>query len=115
MKFYRINFLIFCYLKSGAIKRLIPLFDRVLVERFAKETTTKGGIMLPEKSVGKILNATVVAVGPGQRSQSGEVVPCSVKPGDQVLLPEYGGNKIEIENKEYYLFRDSDILGKWSN
>jgi chaperonin GroES len=97
----------------SAIKRLLPLFDRVLVERFAKETQTRGGIMLPEKSLGKVLNATVVAVGPGTRSKTGDFVPCSVKVGDKVLLPEFGGNKIEIENKEYYLFRDSDILGKW--
>jgi chaperonin GroES len=86
----------------------------VLVQRFAKETQTKGGIVLPDKSIGKVLNATVVAVGPGTRAQNGELVPCSVKAGDTVLLPEYGGNKIEIENKEYYLFRDSDILGKWT-
>lgn len=93
---------------------MIPLFDRVLVERFAKETTTKGGLVLPDKSIGKVLNATVLAVGPGSRNTKGDLVPCSVKPGDKVLLPEYGGNKIEIDSKEYYLFRDSDILGKWS-
>ncbi len=91
----------------------MPLFDRVLVERFAKETTTKGGIVLPDQSGGKMLNATVIAVGPGLRNPKGAVVECSVKPGDKVLLPEYGGNKIEIDKKEYYLFRDSDILGKW--
>ena len=53
---------------SGAIKRMIPLFDRVLVERFAKETTTKGVIMITEKASGKVINATVVAVGHGIRS-----------------------------------------------
>ena len=99
----------------AAIKRLIPLFDRVLVERFAKETTTKGGIVLPEKATGKVLNATVLAVGPGSRNTKGEFVSCSVKPGDKVLLPEYGGTKVELDNKEYFLFRDSDILGKWSD
>jgi chaperonin GroES len=76
--------------------------------------STKGGILLPDKSTGKVLNATVVAVGPGVRTSTGEVVPCSVKAGDVVLLPEYGGNKIEIEKQEYYLFRDSDILGRWN-
>ena len=88
--------------------------DRILVEKFAKETTTKGGIMIPDKSTGKVLNATVIAAGPGIRTQSGQLVECSVKAGDKVLLPEYGGHKIEIEDKEYYLFRDSEILGKWS-
>lgn len=71
--------------------------------------------MLPDKSLGKVLNATVVAVGPGARNNTGQFVPCSVKAGDKVLLPEYGGNKIEIDNKEYYLFRDADILGKWND
>jgi len=84
------------------------------VQRFAKEAATKGGILLPEKAGNKVLNATVVAVGPGARTSTGEVVPCSVKSGDVVLLPEYGGNKIEIDKVEYFLFRDSDILGKWN-
>jgi len=58
----------FCFLfvqASQAVKRIFPLFDRVLVERFAAQTTTKGGLHLPEKSLGKVLNATVVAVGKG--------------------------------------------------
>ena len=85
------------------------------MERFAKETTTKGGIVLPDKAGGKVLNATVVAVGPGSRTSSGSIVEPAVKVGDVVLLPEYGGNKIEIDNKEYFLFRESDIMGKWSS
>jgi chaperonin GroES len=104
-----------CLKASSALKRLIPLMDRVLVERFAKETTTKGGIVLPDKSTGKVLNATVVAVGPGSRTSAGQLVELTVKPGDVVLLPEYGGSKIEIDNKEYFLFRESDIMGKWSS
>lgn len=51
------------------MKRILPLFDRVLVERFAAQTKTKGGIHIPEKALGKVLNATVVAVGKGQRQK----------------------------------------------
>ncbi|GAB6030469.1 10 kda heat shock protein [Chamberlinius hualienensis] len=98
---------------AGNFKKLIPLFDRVLVERFVAEAKSKGGVLIPEKAQQKVLNATVVAVGPGSRNQSGDVVPVSVKPGDVVLLPEYGGTKINFEDKEYHLFRDGDILGKW--
>ncbi|CAF0938181.1 unnamed protein product [Adineta ricciae] len=98
---------------AAALKRIIPLFDRVLVERFAKETTTKGGIHIPEKSIGKILNATVVAVGKGVRQKDGTQVPVSVQVGDKVLLPEYGGTKVEIENKEYFIFKEADILARW--
>lgn len=52
-----------------AFRKFLPLFDRVLVERFTAETVTKGGIMLPEKSQGKVLQATVVAIGPGSVNQ----------------------------------------------
>uniref|UniRef100_T1IYU1 10 kDa heat shock protein, mitochondrial n=1 Tax=Strigamia maritima TaxID=126957 RepID=T1IYU1_STRMM len=100
---------------AAQLKKLVPLFDRVLVERFVAETKSKGGIMIPEKALSKILNATVVATGPGSRSAKGEVVPISVKAGDKVLLPEYGGTKINIDDKEYFLFRDTDILGKWED
>ena len=67
-----------------------------------------------EKAGGKELNATVVAVGAGHRKENGDIVPCSVKAGDKVLLPEYGGTKFEVDNKEYFIFRDTDIIGKWS-
>ncbi|RWS17375.1 10 kDa heat shock protein-like protein [Dinothrombium tinctorium] len=96
-------------------RRLVPLLDRVLIERFAAETKTKGGIMIPEKALNKVQSGTVVAVGPGAKNEKGDVMPVSVKVGDKVLLPEYGGHKIEIDDKEMYLFRDSDILGKWEN
>lgn len=95
------------------LKSFTPLFDRVLVERFAPEVKTKGGIMLPEKSQGKVLEATVISVGSGARSEKGDLIPMSVKPGDRVLLPEYGGTKVIVDDKEYHIFRESDILGKW--
>ncbi|XP_078536566.1 10 kDa heat shock protein, mitochondrial [Lissotriton helveticus] len=97
-----------------AFKKFLPLFDRVLVERFAAETVTKGGIMLPEKSQGKVLQATVMAIGTGSKGKSGELQPVSVKVGDKILLPEYGGTKVVLDDQEYFLFRDSDILGKYT-
>lgn len=59
----------FCHWLIQAFRKFLPLFDRVLVERLTAETVTKGGIMLPEKSQGKVLQATVVAVGPGSVNQ----------------------------------------------
>lgn len=98
---------------ASAIKRLIPLFDRVLIKRAEAITKTKGGIVLPEKAQAKVLQGTVVAIGPGSRNEKGVHVPLSIKVGDVVLLPEYGGTKVELEdNKEYHLFRESDILAK---
>ncbi|XP_043916613.1 10 kDa heat shock protein, mitochondrial isoform X2 [Protopterus annectens] len=98
----------------SAFKKFLPLFDRVLVERLAAETVTKGGIMLPDKSQGKVLQATIVATGPGAKGKSGQIEPLSVRVGDKVLLPEYGGTKLTLDDKEYYLFRDGDILGKYT-
>ncbi|XP_046743558.1 10 kDa heat shock protein, mitochondrial [Diprion similis] len=98
---------------AAAAKRLIPLFDRVLIQRAEAVTKTKGGIVIPEKAQAKVLRGTVVAIGPGSRNNKGEHVPLSVKVGDVVLLPEYGGTKVELEeNKEFHLFRESDILAK---
>merc|ERR1711972_523351 len=97
---------------SGSLKRFIPLFDRILVQRAEAMTKTKGGIIIPEKSQGKVLEGTVVAAGPGARNEKGETVPMSVQVGDQVMLPEFGGTKVEIEAKEYTLLRESDIVAK---
>ncbi|KAF4526687.1 hypothetical protein B566_EDAN010116 [Ephemera danica] len=97
---------------AGA-KKLLPLFDRILIRRAEAVTKTKGGIVIPEKAQSKVLHGTVVAIGPGARNEKGEHIPLTVKVGDQVLLPEYGGTKVELEeNKEYHLFRETDILAK---
>ena len=69
--------------------------------------------MLPEKSQGKVLQATVVAVGSGSKGKGGEIQPVSTKVGDKVLLPEYGGTEVVLDDEDSFLFRDSDILGKY--
>ncbi|KAB0797998.1 hypothetical protein PPYR_08991 [Photinus pyralis] len=98
---------------ANAVKRLVPLFDRILIKKADPITQTKGGIMIPETSRGKMLKGTVIAVGPGSRNTQGEHVPPTVKVGDNVLLPEFGGTKVEFdENSEYHLFRETDILAK---
>lgn len=98
---------------ASRILRFKPLFDRVLVQRLVPETKTSGGIVLPEKSVGKMLQATVVAAGDGALDKKGRAIPLSVKVGDSVLLPEYGGTKIDVDDQEYHIFRESDLLGRF--
>ncbi|KHJ76417.1 chaperonin GroS [Oesophagostomum dentatum] len=93
------------------LKSFKPLHDRVLVERVAAETKTKGEIMIPGKSQGKVLEAIVISVGPGGRNEKEELIPMSVKAGTHVLLPEYGGTKVIVEDKEYSIFREQDLLG----
>ncbi|KAL2925327.1 10 kDa chaperonin mitochondrial [Bienertia sinuspersici] len=91
-------------------KRLIPTFNRILVEKITAPAKTSSGILLPESS-SKLNSGKVVAVGPGARSSEGKVIPVSVKEGDTVLLPEYGGSEYKLEDKTYHLYREDDILG----
>ncbi|OCH86163.1 hsp10-like protein, partial [Obba rivulosa] len=95
------------------IKAVVPLLDRVLVQRFKPETKTATGIFLPSSATTNPLpEATVIAVGPGAPNKEGQVVPTTVKAGDRVLLPGWGGSPIKVGEEEYYLFRDSEILAK---
>ena len=96
------------------IKQLVPLLDRVLVQKIKPETKTASGIYLPESSVKDINQATVLAVGPGALDKNGNKIPMSVKPGDKVLIPQYGGSPVKVNDEEYALFRDSEILAKIS-
>ncbi|WVO13995.1 hypothetical protein L204_101620 [Cryptococcus depauperatus] len=95
------------------IRALQPLFDRVLVQRFKPETKTASGIFLPSSTTQSPLpEATVIAVGPGAVNKDGQVQPVSVKPGDRVLLPGWGGSPIKVGEEEYHLFKDAEILAK---
>lgn len=69
--------------------------------------------MLLEKSQGKVFQATVVAIGSGSKGKGGEIQPVSVKVGDKVLLPDYRGTKVVLDDKDHLLFRNGDILGKY--
>ncbi|KAL7411890.1 hsp10-like protein [Mrakia frigida] len=97
------------------IKSLVPLLDRVLVQRFKPQTKTASGIFLPTSATSNPLpEATVIAVGPGAPNDAGVLLPVSVKAGDRVLLPGWGGSPIKVGEEEYYLFKDSEILAKIS-
>merc|ERR1711973_976033 len=99
---------------SGALKRFIPMLDRILVQRAEAVTKSKGGILIPEKAQSKVLEGTVVAAGPGARNHEGAHVPMGVEVGDKVLLPEFGGTKITLDDKEFTLFREHDIVAKFA-
>ncbi|CAM6121845.1 unnamed protein product [Calypogeia fissa] len=97
-------------------KRLIPLLDRVLVEKIVPPTKSVGGILLPESASSKTVNSgVVIATGPGGRTKDGNFLPVTVKEGDTVLLPEYGGNNIKLGEKEFVLYREDDIMGILEN
>lgn len=95
-----------------ALKNFVPLMDRVLVQKAEALAKSKGGILIPEKAQSKVLEGLVVAVGPGARNSTGAHIPMSVAVGDKVMLPEFGGSKLELEDKEYTLFRETDLVAK---
>ncbi|PPR02882.1 hypothetical protein CVT24_002304 [Panaeolus cyanescens] len=96
-----------------SIKSVVPLFDRVLVQRFKPETKTATGIFLPTSATSNPLpEATVIAVGPGAPNKDGKFIQPAVKAGDRVLLPSWGGSTIKVGEEEYCLFKDSEILAK---
>jgi len=97
---------------SAVSRRIAPLFDRVVVEKAEAVSKTTSGIIIPEKAQGKVLQGTIVAVGPGARNDKGENIPLVVSVGDSVLLPEYGGQKIEMDNTELFIYRENDIIAK---
>eukprot|EP00186_Timspurckia_oligopyrenoides_P003857 CAMPEP_0182445610 /NCGR_PEP_ID=MMETSP1172-20130603/3684_1 /TAXON_ID=708627 /ORGANISM="Timspurckia oligopyrenoides, Strain CCMP3278" /LENGTH=99 /DNA_ID=CAMNT_0024641413 /DNA_START=101 /DNA_END=400 /DNA_ORIENTATION=+ len=96
----------------SVVRRIIPLLDRILVEKAVAEKASRGGVLLPESAVRSVNEGTVVAVGPGTRNSDGSLAPVGLKEGDRVLLPEYGGTKIELEKKELFLYQADDILAK---
>ena len=96
---------------TRTIKRIVPLLDRVLIEKAAARKTSAGGVLLPESAQSKLNEGTVVAVGPGGRSPDGTTIAVAVKTGDAVLLPEYGGSKVTVDGKDMFLYRYDDIMG----
>ncbi|KAI3402198.1 hypothetical protein diail_127 [Diaporthe ilicicola] len=95
-----------------SIKSLVPLLDRVLVQRIKAEAKTASGIFLPESSVKELNEAKVLAVGPGALDKEGKRLPVGVQAGDRVLIPTFGGSPVKVGEDEYHLFRDSEILAK---
>ncbi len=92
--------------------QLKPLDDRVVVRITEAETTTAGGIVLPDAAQEKPQRGEVIAVGPGRLLESGERAELSVAVGDQVLFGKYGGTDIEVDGEEVMVLRESDVLAK---
>ena len=88
-----------------------PLHDRVLVRRVAEEGKTAGGIIIPDTAKEKPMEGEVVAVGPGARSDDGEIRPLDVKVGDRVLFGKWSGTEIKLDGEELMIMKESDLLG----
>ncbi len=88
-----------------------PLQDRVVVKRMPEETTSAGGIVIPDSAAEKPSRGEVLAVGNGKVTSSGDVRPVDVKVGDQVLFGKYAGTEVKVDGEDVLIMREEDILG----
>jgi chaperonin GroES len=86
-----------------------PLHDRVVIRRMEEETTSAGGIVIPDSATEKPAQGEVVAVGKGKILESGDVRPLDVTVGDKVLFGKYGGTEVTVEGEDLLVMREDDI------
>ncbi|MCZ6704002.1 MAG: co-chaperone GroES [Ignavibacteria bacterium] len=89
---------------------LKPLADRIVVKAMDAEETTKGGIILPDTAQEKPVEGTIVAAGPGKKTDDGTIIKPEVNVGDKVLYGKYSGTEVTINGEEYLIMRESDIF-----
>jgi chaperonin GroES len=91
---------------------LQPLGDRLIVEVLEEEETTASGIVLPDTAKEKPQRGRVLAVGPGERNDNGELNPMSVEVDDEIIFSKYGGTEIKVGADEVLILRETDVLAK---
>ena len=88
-----------------------PLHDRVVVRRIEEDEKTSGGIIIPETAKEKPMQGEVLAVGPGERNEKGQITPLDVKAGDRILFGKYSGTEVKMDGDELLIMKESDIMG----
>ena len=91
--------------------KIRPLHDRVVVKRIDAESKTASGIVIPDNASEKPDQGEVIAVGTGKKTDEGKLIPMDVKVGDRILFGKYSGTTVKIENIEYLVMREDDIMG----
>ena len=91
--------------------KIRPLHDRVVVKRMEEETTSAGGIVIPDSATEKPMRGEVISVGNGKVAENGDVRALDVKAGDQILFGKYSGTEIKIDGEELLVMREDDIMG----
>jgi len=87
-----------------------PLHDRVIVKRVEEKEVVQGGIIIPDSAKEKPMEGEVIAAGPGKIMEDGKRAAMDVKAGDRILFGKYSGTEIKIDNKEYVIMREDEIL-----
>lgn len=90
--------------------KLKPLGSRVVVKPLKREETTKSGIVLPDTATDKPTEATVIAVGPGDRDEDGKRIPMDLKVGDRILYAKYTGTEFKIDDQDVLILSERDVL-----
>jgi chaperonin GroES len=88
-----------------------PLHDRIVIKRIEAEAKSAGGIIIPDTAKEKPQQGEVVAVGPGGRDESGKLIPIDVKAGDRVLFGKWSGTEVKIDDEDYLIMKESDVMG----
>jgi chaperonin GroES len=90
--------------------RARPLHDRVLLKRIEEKEAVKGGIIIPDTAKEKPMEGEVISAGPGKITEDGKRLPMDLKAGDRVLFGRYAGTEIKIDDEEYVIMREEEIL-----
>lgn len=97
-------------MKTKTKLNIKPLADRVVVEALEDTEQMRGGLYIPDTAKEKPMQGTVKAVGPGRRTDTGDVVPTEVKVGDRVLYGKYSGTEVTVDSTEYLIIKEADVL-----
>ena len=90
--------------------KIRPLHDRILVKREEEKEVKKGGIIIPDTAKEKPQEGKVIAVGNGKVTEDGKKIPLDVKAGDKILFGKYSGSEVKVEDEEYLILREEDVL-----
>lgn len=88
-----------------------PLHDRILAKRIEEKEQVRGGIIIPDTAKEKPLEAEVMAVGNGKVTEEGKTIPMDVKVGDRILIGKYSGTEVKLDDVEYIILREEEVLG----
>ena len=91
--------------------KIRPLYDRVVVKRIEQQEQLQGGLYIPDSAKEKPQEGEVMAVGKGKRLEDGKVVPLDVQVSDRILFGKYSGSDIRLDNEEYLVMREDEVLG----
>jgi len=90
--------------------KIIPMYDRLVVERLPEERKTAGGIVIPDNATEKPIQGKVIAIGRGKPLENGDLRALAVKVGDTVLFGKYSGTEVKIDSHDYLVMREDDVM-----